>query len=152
MAEKKATAIAAGSHYCYAIVGDVNEVYSWGMGYNYVLGTREEDNVHEPIKVHPMQFNNSIVKQVGAGDNHVVVLTCASKELGASLPRFEVDFVTAHGLKVEPAEETKEAVKEPVDQEAKSAGSRRSKVSQASKKRLLSQESKQSEAKKKPKL
>ena len=57
LADKQATSIAAGSHYCYAIVGASNEVYSWGMGYNYVLGTREEDNVHEPIKVHPMMFN-----------------------------------------------------------------------------------------------
>jgi alpha-tubulin suppressor-like RCC1 family protein len=59
--------VAAGSNYCYALVPASNEVYSWGMGYNYVLGTREEDNVHQPIKVHPMQFHNNQVKVIGTG-------------------------------------------------------------------------------------
>lgn len=54
--DKKVTSVFAGSNYSYALVASVNEVYSWGMGYNYVLGTREEDNVCEPVKVHPMQF------------------------------------------------------------------------------------------------
>jgi hypothetical protein len=146
LTDKKVTSIAAGSHYCYAIVGDANEIYSWGMGYNYVLGTREEDNVHEPIKVHPMQFHNNQVKQVGAGDNHVVVLTTASTDATSTLPHFEVDFESASGLHVEAKkepEETKEVVA--TEPEAKSAASRRSqksKTSQASKKRVMSQESK----------
>jgi hypothetical protein len=164
LADKHVTSIAAGSHYCYAIVEDVNEVYSWGMGYNYVLGTREEDNVHEPVKVHPMQFHNNQVKQVGAGDNHVVVLTTASTNADSALPQFEVDFATATGIKEEPEETKEPAVTEPevkeaqvvqpvatlqveAEPEAKSAGSKRSiksKTSQVSKKRLLSQDSKQS--------
>ena len=32
----------AAGHYCYAISGD--NVYSWGLGENYVLGNREDEN------------------------------------------------------------------------------------------------------------
>ena len=54
MADKKASNVFAGSNYCYALIKSENELYSWGMGYNFVLGTREEENVFEPVKVHPM--------------------------------------------------------------------------------------------------
>ena len=98
------TSVSAGSNYCYALVQSENEVYSWGMGYNYVLGTREEDNVHEPLKVHPMQFHNNQVKVIGTGNQHVVVLTTASTEPDAKLPAFA-------GFKKEPIKETKEETK-----------------------------------------
>lgn len=62
MTGKKVTNVSAGSNYCYALVKSENELYSWGMGYNFVLGTREENNVFEPVKVHPMQFHNSSVQ------------------------------------------------------------------------------------------
>jgi hypothetical protein len=51
------------------------------MGYNYVLGNREEDNEHLPIKVHPMQFHNLPVKMIGTGSQHVVVLTSDQKDV-----------------------------------------------------------------------
>lgn len=37
------------------------------MGYNYVLGTRDDENVHKPTLVHPQQFHKLPVKVVGAG-------------------------------------------------------------------------------------
>jgi len=37
------------------------------MGYNYVLGNREEENEFKPIKVHPKMFFECPVRQVGAG-------------------------------------------------------------------------------------
>jgi len=101
LVDKVVTSVAAGSNYCYALVRSSNELYSWGMGYNYVLGTREEDNVHEPVKVHPMQFHNNQVKVIGAGNQHVVVLTTAATDPTAELPAFE-------GFKKRVEEEAKE--------------------------------------------
>ena len=48
------------------------------MGSNYVLGTRDEDNEFEPRLVHPKQFLEHRVDQIGLGVQHVVVLTTAS--------------------------------------------------------------------------
>lgn len=42
------TKVFAGSNYCYTLDQETNKLYSWGMGDNYVLGTREEDNSFEP--------------------------------------------------------------------------------------------------------
>ena len=50
---KKITDIFAGNHYCYALEKESNELYSWGMGGSFVLGTRDDENVYEPLKVHP---------------------------------------------------------------------------------------------------
>ena len=50
---KKITEIYAGNYYCYSLEKETNELYSWGMGSNYVLGSRDEDNLYEPTKVHP---------------------------------------------------------------------------------------------------
>lgn len=40
--QKKATKIAASGQYSYALVEGKNEVYSWGFGENYVLGTLKD--------------------------------------------------------------------------------------------------------------
>jgi hypothetical protein len=37
------------------------------MGYNYVLGTREEENCFEPEKVHPKMFFDCKILTVGCG-------------------------------------------------------------------------------------
>lgn len=38
------TSIQAAGQYCFAIVGGKNEIYSWGLGENYVLGNRDDCN------------------------------------------------------------------------------------------------------------
>ena len=48
------------------------------MGYNYVLGTREEDNMFEPVKVSPKMFFECKVRAVGTGSQHVVVLASST--------------------------------------------------------------------------
>ena len=60
------------------------------MGSNYVLGTRDEDNEFEPRLVHPKQFLENRVDQIGLGVQHVVVLTTASQELDSCLPSIKV--------------------------------------------------------------
>jgi len=67
LTEKKITNIAAGSNFCYALDQIKNEVYSWGMGYNYVLGTREEETEHIPVKVHAKMFHELPVKVIAPG-------------------------------------------------------------------------------------
>ena len=43
----------ASGHYCQALASETNELYAWGMGENYVLGTRDDENEYEPKLVHP---------------------------------------------------------------------------------------------------
>jgi alpha-tubulin suppressor-like RCC1 family protein len=46
--------VTTGGHFTYALDQDTNEFYAWGMGYSYVLGTKQEENEVVPKKVHPM--------------------------------------------------------------------------------------------------
>ena len=64
-----------------------NQLHSWGMGENYVLGSRDDDNQYFPYKVHPKMFEEFPVLQVGAGTQHVVVLTTDSQDSQA-FPQF----------------------------------------------------------------
>lgn len=43
-ADAKISQVFAKSQYCYALNEETNDVYSWGMGENYVLGSRDDDN------------------------------------------------------------------------------------------------------------
>ena len=49
---KQISKVFAGSNYCYGLNETTNELWSWGFGYNYVLGTKEEDNCWIPTLVH----------------------------------------------------------------------------------------------------
>lgn len=53
---KGVSQVAAAGHYNYAVARASNEVFAWGMGENYVLGTRDDENEYEPKVVHPKQF------------------------------------------------------------------------------------------------
>ena len=64
---KAITSVYANGHFNYALSAQSNEVYAWGMGSNYVLGTRDEDNEFEPSLVHPKQFMENRVHQIGTG-------------------------------------------------------------------------------------
>jgi len=89
-------------------------LYSWGMGFNYVLGSREEDNLFVPTVVHPKQFHENQVKLVGTGAQHVVVLTTDSPD-NKDLPPFEmVPIKDDEKLVVE--EEKKEDTNQPEEE------------------------------------
>lgn len=75
--DKAITLVQASGHYCYALAKGSNELYAWGMGENYVLGTRDDENEFVPKLVHPKQFMENQVYQVGTGTQHVVVLSTA---------------------------------------------------------------------------
>lgn len=75
--QKKVVQIESNGNFNYAIVdkkGD-REVYSWGMGENYVLGNREDNNEFVPFKLHPKMFKEQKLQQIACGLNHVVGLT-----------------------------------------------------------------------------
>jgi len=69
--QHKVTSVYAKGNYCYTLEftpdQKSNQLYSWGMGDSYVLGTREEDNEFRPYKVHPKMFEELPVKQMGLG-------------------------------------------------------------------------------------
>ena len=44
-----------------------NQLYSWGMGENYVLGSREDENQYKPYKVNPKMFEDMPVLSMGTG-------------------------------------------------------------------------------------
>ena len=50
------------------------------MGENYVLGSRDDDNQFKPYVVHPRMFDELPVLMLGAGTQHVVVLTSDSQD------------------------------------------------------------------------
>jgi alpha-tubulin suppressor-like RCC1 family protein len=89
--QTRIVAVFAKGNYSYALEtpeGSVtNQLYTWGMGENYVLGSREDDNQYKPYKVHPKMFEELPVLQVGTGTQHVVVLTSDSQE-HQNFPRF----------------------------------------------------------------
>jgi len=64
---KPISKVFAGNFYNYALDESNNELYSWGMGENYVLGTRDDENSFEPVKVHPKMFFENTVNVVGTG-------------------------------------------------------------------------------------
>lgn len=59
------------------------------MGFNYILGSRDEDNLFTPTLVHPKQFHENVVKLVGTGAQHIVVLTTDSPD-NKDLPEFKI--------------------------------------------------------------
>lgn len=70
--------IYAAGHYCYAISG--NDVYSWGIGENYVLGNRQDENEFTPYKLNPKMFEFNKVEMMACGTQHCVALTLDSPE------------------------------------------------------------------------
>ena len=78
------THIAAAGHYNYALMAGTNEVYSWGMGENYVLGNRDDCNQFTPYLLDPRMFEENIVAQIACGTMHTCALTKESAD--ATLP------------------------------------------------------------------
>ena len=75
--------VAAG-HYCYAVFKESKEVYSWGMGENFVLGNRDDCNLFTPYCLDPMMFEENTCIMMACGTMHAVALAKDSTE--AALP------------------------------------------------------------------
>lgn len=83
---KPATHVNAAGQYCYAVCGD--DVYAWGMGENYVLGNRADDNEFKPYKLDPRMFENNKVIMMGCGTQHAVALTLDGPE--STIPELKI--------------------------------------------------------------
>lgn len=83
------------------------------MGDNYVLGTREEENCFVPLLVHPKMFFDCKIRTLGAGSQHIVVLTSAAADndvepkfdFSLPLPQVEVESVPESESEVAPVDE-----------------------------------------------
>lgn len=69
--QTKIVSVFAKGNYSYALEkpegSKTNQLYSWGFGENYVLGSREDDNQYTPYKVHPRMFEELPVLSLGCG-------------------------------------------------------------------------------------
>lgn len=113
--DAKITRVYAGKNYSMALDTTSNKLYSWGMGENFVLGTREDDNVDKPKVVHPKMFYEANVRQVGCGDAHVVVLCSKDGETKDDVP--VLDFAQAvnnEPMASQKVEDKVEESKEPI--------------------------------------
>lgn len=90
---KPAKQVVAAGHYSYAICDD--GVYSWGMGENFVLGSRQEDNEFRPYKLDPRMFETNYVRSIALGTQHCVALTKNSSEPDAPVAVVEPKPVAA---------------------------------------------------------
>lgn len=88
------------------------------MGYNYVLGTREEENMFEPVKVHPKMFFECKVRTVGTGSQHVVVLSSASQD-NNDVPQLDFTIPMPEPEVDQDKEEDKEEEKQEQQEEEK---------------------------------
>jgi hypothetical protein len=84
---KVCTRVAAAGHYCYALFNQTKEVYSWGMGENYVLGNRDDCNEFSPYLVDPRMYEGNPVEMIACGTMHTVALTKESPE--ANFPQLD---------------------------------------------------------------
>jgi hypothetical protein len=67
----KISAVFAFGNYCYALDTSAesksNQLYSWGINDNYVLGNRNEDNEYTPYKGDPKMYAFMPVLSMGCG-------------------------------------------------------------------------------------
>ena len=56
------TSVYTASDYCYAHCAETNELYSWGDGYNGVLGLRRHENCYSPTLVDPTMFSDCKIR------------------------------------------------------------------------------------------
>ena len=84
---KTCTFIAAAGQYCFAVFEQNNEVYSWGMGENYVLGNRDDCNQFTPYLLDPRMFEENPVIMMALGTMHAVAL--AKESPSAVMPKLD---------------------------------------------------------------
>lgn len=65
------------------LVEGKNEVYSWGLGENYVLGNRDDCNQFKPYKMDPRMFEENKVLMMACGTQHATCLALAPGETKA---------------------------------------------------------------------
>lgn len=72
------THISAGSNFSYA--WNHEHLYTWGMGFSYVLLNGSEDNEFVPFRVKPRIINEETIWGLEAGSQHVAYLSYPSEQ------------------------------------------------------------------------
>lgn len=85
---EKIDRIFSGSCYNYAISRVKNQVYSWGSGDHYVLGTGKEDQEYAPFTIKPNFYKLEEVVDIKLGGQHVTLIT-SNVANGWKLPDLE---------------------------------------------------------------
>lgn len=108
---KKVTAIACSSTFSYVIstFGTYNQAYTFGLGDNYVLGTKDDETQFNPYKVDCENiYRDRNLRQVAIGTQHVIVLTDEGVEKPAEaeedLPSLKMEIDEPVEAKEEPVE------------------------------------------------
>lgn len=87
--------IASSMDFCYALDKNNNQVYSWGTGDSYVLGTKEEDDMYIPYKIPKDFFKNNNINDMSLGANHVIIVMRDASNESEKLPSLEFDIKKA---------------------------------------------------------
>lgn len=87
----KINKIASSMDFSYALDKINNQLYSWGTGDSYVLGTRKEDDSNTPFKIPKEFFKNQIIDNISLGANHVIISTLDPSMQNEKLPELEFD-------------------------------------------------------------
>lgn len=74
-----ASSVTCGASVSYAVTRE-GSVYAWGMGTNLQLGTGEEDDEWNPVKMSGKQLENRTVLMVSSGGQHTVLLVKDKQE------------------------------------------------------------------------
>jgi regulator of chromosome condensation len=69
----KLNKICSSTNFSYAMDTENNQIYSWGMGENYVLANKSDDTVFSPFTVPKTFYKDKTVDQLSLGAQHVVV-------------------------------------------------------------------------------
>ena len=77
----KVDEIYASYEFFYAKNSLTNKIYSWGMGQNYTLGTKNESDLDSPHLINHLFFKNLYVNEISLGNAHVVVYLTEKKEM-----------------------------------------------------------------------
>lgn len=62
--------VAAGDNF--GLAWNKTDLYTWGMGYGYVLLNGQENDEEEPFKVKSKIINNHTIFELDAGNQHVL--------------------------------------------------------------------------------
>jgi hypothetical protein len=91
----KFSSIASSMDFSYAFDKNNNQVYSWGTGDSYVLGTKEEDDANTPYAIPKEFFKNQIINNITLGANHVIITMRDPSSENQNLPCLEYDVKKA---------------------------------------------------------
>lgn len=98
-----ANSIATSHHFNYAQDAEMENFYSWGMGFSYVLGNGDEESIDEAYKINNTKFfKDSFPSYLDLGHSHVVYTVNklgSEKVLAESLENHKREYTRSRSRK-----------------------------------------------------